>query len=183
MSTLDMDQLVPALLSKLMAVMQADAGAMLLAQGDELVLRRVVQPSGRSRAYINGRLWDTRDRGSDDMQFSGMALPAATKDEHGKPVVESYGSKEADGSDVRLAVMCPTTELWQAKVRDIVSRLFTDVGVKGVYIDQVAAAADSSPAVRPGGPKPRRLLHQPSRPRQMLACPCQRVRSGGGQVT
>jgi len=90
--------------------------------------------------YINGRLWDTRDKGTEDFQFSRIALPAATKDEKGKPHVESYGSKEVDGSPVRLAVMCPATELWQRTVRQTVLRLMNEYGVKGVYIDQVAAA-------------------------------------------
>ncbi len=84
--------------------------------------------------YINGRLWDTRDRGK-------LARAAATKSERGEPYVEMYGSKESDGSPVRLAVMCPTTELWQSTVRGIVLRLFNEYGVKAVYIDQVAAAA------------------------------------------
>ncbi len=90
--------------------------------------------------YINGRLWDTRDKGMDDWQFSKVALPAATKREDGTPYTESYGSKEADGSDVKLAPMCPTTKLWQDKVREIVLRLFNEFGVNAVYIDQVAAA-------------------------------------------
>ncbi|GIV16122.1 MAG: hypothetical protein KatS3mg022_1557 [Armatimonadota bacterium] len=90
--------------------------------------------------YINGRLWDTRDKGMEDFQFSAVAKPAATKDENGNPYTEVYGSKEADGSPVRLAVMCPTTELWQNKVREIVMRLFSEYGVDAVYIDQVAAA-------------------------------------------
>jgi len=90
--------------------------------------------------YINGRLWDTRDKGMEDFQFSAVAKPAATKDENGDPYTEVYGSKEADGSPVRLAVMCPTTELWQNKVREIVMRLFGEYGVNAVYIDQVAAA-------------------------------------------
>jgi hypothetical protein len=90
--------------------------------------------------YINGRLWDTRDKGMEDFEFTRVALPAATKDEDGKPYIETYGSKEADGSDVRLAVMCPSTELWQAKVREVVLRLMNEYGVHGVYIDQIAAA-------------------------------------------
>ena len=90
--------------------------------------------------YINGRLWDTRDRGSEDFQFSSVALPAATKNEQGDPHLESYSSKEADGSDVKLAAMCPATELWRNKVAEIVLRLMNEYGVKGVYIDQVAAA-------------------------------------------
>jgi len=90
--------------------------------------------------YINGRLWDTRDKGTEDWQFGKVALPAATKREDGTPYTESYGSKEADGSDVKLAPMCPTTKLWQDKVREIVLRLFNEFGVNAVYIDQVAAA-------------------------------------------
>ena len=93
-----------------------------------------------SMPYINGRLWDTRDRGVEDFEFSRLALPAATKDEDGRPFVESYGSTEADGSPVRLAVMCPSTPLWQERVRGIVMRLFEEIGTDGVYIDQVAAA-------------------------------------------
>ncbi len=90
--------------------------------------------------YINGRLWDTRDRGTEDYQFTEVALPAATKDEEGEPYTETYGSKEEDGSPVRLAVMCPATDLWQEKVAEIVLRLFDECGVAAVYIDQVAAA-------------------------------------------
>ena len=29
--------------------------------------------------YINGRLWDTRDRGAADYRFTKVAMPAATK--------------------------------------------------------------------------------------------------------
>ncbi len=91
--------------------------------------------------YINGRLWDIRDKGGEDWQFTQTALPAATKEEGGKPYTESYGSKETDGNSVKLAVMCPTTPLWQDRVGDIVLRLFNEYGVSGVYIDQIAAAA------------------------------------------
>jgi len=90
--------------------------------------------------YINGRLWDTRDKGMDDFEFTSIARPAATKDENGEPYTEMYGSKESDGSRVKLAAMCPTTDVWRNKVRQIVLRLFNECGVKGVYIDQVAAA-------------------------------------------
>jgi hypothetical protein len=89
--------------------------------------------------YINGRLWDTHDRGAEDFEFTKVALPAATKDEEGKPYIESYGSEEEDGSKVELAVMCPATPLWQERVRDICMRLFGECGVDSVYIDQVAA--------------------------------------------
>ena len=91
--------------------------------------------------YINGRLWDTRDKDAEDWEFTRTALPAATKEEGGAPCTESYGSKETDGNSVKLAVMCPTTSLWQSRVSDIVLRLFNEYGVSGVYIDQIAAAA------------------------------------------
>lgn len=90
--------------------------------------------------YINGRLWDTRDRGLEDFEFSRVARPAATKDDQQKPRTEMYGSKEKDGSQVVLAAMCPTTRLWQDKLREIDLTLFNEYGVKAIYMDQVAAA-------------------------------------------
>lgn len=90
--------------------------------------------------YINGRLWDSHDRGAEDFQFSTVALPATTKQENGQPWLESYGSKETNGQPVRLAVMCPATKLWQEKVHDIVLNLLRDQGTRAVYIDQIAAA-------------------------------------------
>jgi hypothetical protein len=91
--------------------------------------------------YINGRLWDTRDRGKEDFEFTRIARPAVSKNEKGEPYVETYGSKETDGSPVRLGVMCPTTKTWHDKVHGTVLRLMNECGVKGVYIDQIAAAA------------------------------------------
>jgi hypothetical protein len=91
--------------------------------------------------YINGRLWDTRDRGAEDWEFTRRALPAAAKRADGQPYTESYGSKETNGIPVKLAVMCPATTLWQQTVRDIVLRLLREAGTKAVYIDQIAAAA------------------------------------------
>ncbi len=102
---------------------------------------RALQASNVSvMPYINGRLWDTRDRGMEDFEFTKIARAAATKDEKGEPYTEMYGSKESDGSRVKLAAMCPATEVWKNKVRQIVLRLMNECGVKGVYIDQVAAA-------------------------------------------
>ncbi|MBM3880777.1 MAG: hypothetical protein FJ387_13855 [Verrucomicrobia bacterium] len=91
--------------------------------------------------YINGRLWDSRDRGAEDFEFSRRALPAATKKEDGTPYLESYGSKETNGLPVQLAAMCPATTLWQRQVRDLVLRLLQNERTSAVYIDQVAAAA------------------------------------------
>lgn len=93
----------------------------------------------RTMPYINGRLWDTRDRGAEDFEFTRIARPAAAKNEAGEVIAESYGSKESDGEPVKLAVMCPTQELWHARVLDICSRLLNDEKVDAVYIDQIAA--------------------------------------------
>ena len=110
-------------------------------EGFAQAVRELQRHNVRVMPYINGRLWDTRDKGIEDAEFTRTALPAATKDEKGKPFTEVYGSKEADGSPVRLAVMCPHTKLWQDKVKSIVLSLMNEHGVDGVYIDQVAAAA------------------------------------------
>lgn len=91
--------------------------------------------------YINGRLWDSHDRGAEDFEFSKLALAAATKQDDGSPCLEKYGSKETNGEPVRLGVMCPTTPLWQNTVSNIVLRLLDECGTSAVYIDQVAAAA------------------------------------------
>ncbi len=79
--------------------------------------------------YINGRLWDT-----DTDDFDAVAKPAATKGPDDKPIIEVYGSKE------KLAVMCPTTDVWQNKVCEIIDGLVNKVGVDAVYLDQIAAA-------------------------------------------
>ena len=90
--------------------------------------------------YINGRLWDTRDKGMEDFQFSSIALPAATKREDGTLYIETYGSVEADSSKVTLAVMCPATDVWKNKVSENVLRLTNDYNVDGVYIDQITVS-------------------------------------------
>ena len=90
--------------------------------------------------YINGRIWDTHDRQDQDFEFTSKALPAATKQESGEPYLERYGSREQSGEKVALAPMCPTTKLWQDTIANIISRLYSECGVDGVYVDQVAAA-------------------------------------------
>jgi hypothetical protein len=90
--------------------------------------------------YINGRLWDSHDRGALDFEFTRLALAATTKQDDGSPGLEQYGSKETNGEPVRLGVMCPTTPLWQNTVSNIVIRLLGECGTSAVYIDQVAAA-------------------------------------------
>lgn len=89
--------------------------------------------------YTNARLWDTRDRGTQDFQFSNVARPGATKDEQGELYIEKH-EKESDGTPVRHAVMCPSSAVWRNKVQETVLRLMNEYGVHGVYLDQVGAA-------------------------------------------
>lgn len=119
-------------------------------------VKRLQANGVRVMPYINGRLWDTRDRGMEDFEWSEKAYPNCTKDRGGEPFIEIYSSKEADGSSVRNSIMCPSTACWQEKVTEIVSKLLNEVGVDGVYIDQIAAAQpypceDRGHAHRPGG--------------------------------
>ncbi|MBI2434600.1 MAG: hypothetical protein HYV26_17225 [Candidatus Hydrogenedentes bacterium] len=81
--------------------------------------------------YINGRLWDAataswKERNARDAAALGLT---------GEPYSEVYASK------VPLTPMCPATPLWQETVTGLVNRLVNEVGVRGVYIDQIAAAA------------------------------------------
>lgn len=95
--------------------------------------------------YINGRLWDTRDCGTRDSLFSSLARPAVTKNWDGTDITERYGSKETDGSDVTFGVMCPQSDIWRSKLREVVLGICAPASqgghaTKAVYMDQIAAA-------------------------------------------
>lgn len=89
----------------------------------------------RVMPYINGRLWDTHDKGKEDWQFTPIAKPWCTKSAGDKPFLESYPTSKID-----LAIMCPSSALWQEKMTEIMEKLFADFGVDGIYIDQIGAA-------------------------------------------
>lgn len=89
-----------------------------------------VQAAGiRVVPYINGRLYDT-----DLESFEEVGHLYCTRDRDGEPYIEVYGSGE------ELTPMCIHTQFWRETVYDLVMRLVGEVGVDGVYIDQVAAA-------------------------------------------
>ena len=91
--------------------------------------------------YTNGRLWDTRDRGMEDWQFSAVGKAGATKRADGAVVTETYRSTESDGSKVVLAVMCPGSQTWKDKITENDRTLAVDYGLNGVYMDQIGAGA------------------------------------------
>lgn len=105
---------------------------------------RAMQAHGiRVMPYINGRLWDTRDRRGEDWRFTREALEHTSKKEGGVPYTESYHSFEPDGSRVSLAVMCPSTWRWRQEMLAVTRRLCTEYGMDGVYLDQISCAAPS----------------------------------------
>ena len=95
----------------------------------------------RVMPYINARLWDTLDHEDQDWQFSSRARAWATKDADGNLFTEKYESHEPDGSLCELAAMCPSSGVWKNQMADVLDGLFHTIGVDGVYMDQIAAAA------------------------------------------
>lgn len=93
-------------------------------------VRELRQAGIKVMPYINGRLWDPRN----DSWRVEKAATACAKDAQGLKYVEVYASH------VALAVMCPSTALWQQKIASTVQRLIAECGVNAVYIDQISAA-------------------------------------------
>ena len=89
--------------------------------------------------YINGRIFD---KGTSDWVPSG--LEAAAKAPLDPQVVDASTSlgfyNESYGSLAEFAVECPHTDYWQDTIAATVDTLVTNLGVDGVYIDQIAAA-------------------------------------------
>ncbi|MCX7962971.1 MAG: DUF6259 domain-containing protein [Candidatus Sumerlaea chitinivorans] len=94
--------------------------------------------------YINGRLWDPE---AESWLRDGGPETAARSLE-GACYTEVYGSRVPNN------VACPATETWQRKMCDVIQRLVSELGVHGVYIDQVAAAP-AVPCYAANHPHPR----------------------------
>ena len=78
--------------------------------------------------YINGSIWD------DDQADFKNALPGTCK----KPDGSFYPYKCAKGNV--LARMCPTSEIWKKTMAELAKRLFEELDVDGVYLDQVSCS-------------------------------------------
>jgi hypothetical protein len=92
---------------------------------------REVQEAGvRVMPYLNAHVWDTAIP-----SFETEGRLGSVKAFDGSQPIKSYG-----GND--FAPMCPATELWQEKVKELVRRLAgPEFNVDGVYLDQVSAQA------------------------------------------
>ena len=91
--------------------------------------------------YINSRCWDTLDGGTDDWEYTSKALSETTKDLDGNTFIEiSPFNKPNGGPKVQLAVMCPSSIMWQDLQCELVDKLYNELGMDGVYLDQIGAA-------------------------------------------
>lgn len=82
--------------------------------------------------YINGRLWDP----SSDSYRRDRGYDASCRKPDGALYTEIYPT-----SKVLNTVTCPSTDIWHRKIIGLVDSLQSEIGVDGIYIDQIAAAA------------------------------------------
>ncbi len=90
-----------------------------------------VQEAGvKVMPYINAHIYD-----ADLPEFNTDAKPSAVKSFDGEIPTKSYNGNT-------FAPMCPVTPFWQETIKNIVQKLTgPEVGVDGVYLDQVSAQA------------------------------------------
>lgn len=87
--------------------------------------------------YINGRIADPNSRtwNERNLEAASAKIAAPRVDpSHREHYTEVYGT-----SSHQLVPTCPSAEEWRETMKDVVRRLRDDVGVDGVYLDQIAA--------------------------------------------
>lgn len=90
------------------------------------------KPRAHVTPYINGRLWDP----AADSYKPDRGCDASCRKPDGTLYTEIYPT-----SKVLNTVTCPSTDIWHGKIIGLVDRLQRELGVDGIYIDQIAAAA------------------------------------------
>jgi hypothetical protein len=93
------------------------------------MVKRIQKMGTHITPYINGRLWDPA---SESYKELNGALCSCRKAD-GTLYTEVYGSKVAN------TITCPSSETWQNVIANVVDRMQTELGVTGVYIDQICA--------------------------------------------
>lgn len=93
--------------------------------------------------YINALSWETRDNfsGKFSVTFENTGKPWAVKLEDGSTRVETYPQTHGDGISVLLAGMCPSCKGWHKIIRDVTVGIEKELGVDGIYFDQVSATS------------------------------------------
>ncbi|MCX6898783.1 MAG: DUF6259 domain-containing protein [Verrucomicrobia bacterium] len=84
----------------------------------------------RVMPYINGHLWDTQAKSYTEEG----AVRWAMKKFDGSLYIEHWNKHDH-------STACPFTDAWRDKMVHVTDRLFRDVGVDAVYLDQIGAAA------------------------------------------
>lgn len=92
--------------------------------------------------YINGRLTDPNGETYRERDL-GEAVAKRGSARCDPPGEERFRYPEEYGNGQWMCPACPATEAWQDAVRERASYLAGEVGVSGIYVDQVAAAAPS----------------------------------------
>ncbi len=83
----------------------------------------------RVMPYINGHLWDTQAKS----YAEEGAVRWAMKKADGSLYIEHWNKHDH-------STACPFTDAWRDKMVRVTDRLFRDVGVDAVYLDQIGAA-------------------------------------------
>jgi len=81
--------------------------------------------------YINGRLWDCATESYKERN----GKEASCRKPDGTLYTEVYSS------EVLNTVTCPASSIWRGIQKEVVSRILSEVGTNGVYIDQIGAAS------------------------------------------
>jgi hypothetical protein len=109
--------------------------------GMKRFVKRLQDAGARVMPYINARLFDldhpdwVRD-GAERFAAKGASPKVGGRAE--RLFSETYDSGQP------MEVMCAATPYWQNKIAGTVARLVEDLGVDGVYVDQVAAAPSAA---------------------------------------
>jgi len=103
----------------------------------EMVARLQDEADIRVMPYINARIADMNsDAWERDNLEPGLAMQSSARysPSNQLPYIEEYGNGQ------HLLPMCPDTDIWSTQVEQIVERLVDDIGVAGVYLDQISAS-------------------------------------------
>lgn len=93
-------------------------------------IREIIKKGGHVSFYINTRLHNLKyDRGDN------FIADNAVIQQDGKPRIERYG----DG-DIQFASMCINSTAWPAHMKNILRNVTENIGVEGVYLDQLSMA-------------------------------------------
>ena len=97
--------------------------------------------------YINSRIWDMNSKSwaREHPDWAACKTPFMMFDDlisYSKwPTCawQDLAIVKEHWADNPFAVMCPTTTVWQNKLPEIVTRMVSEMGVNGVYMDQTAS--------------------------------------------